>query len=138
MMQIRGGGQGINDFVGESVGQELTQAAAELFPAQSPVFAQRVRRQELQACVARAPKPQNLKYNTLGRLLGDTNDAPDQTLLRTPHVQQRRITLPAHSELLSIQRGEPFAIFMQLCRPRGAHHGQSEFEFSSEIHARRL
>src|SRR5882762_2028785 len=34
MMQIRAGGQRINDFVGEPVGQELVQPRAELFPAQ--------------------------------------------------------------------------------------------------------
>ena len=41
----------------------------------------------------------------------------------------------AHLVLQSIERGNPFAIFVNLGRARGANSGQSALEFSSQFHS---
>ena len=71
-------------------------------------------------------------------VLGDTHDAPDQTLPCAPEVQQRCVALRAHLVLQAAQGREPLAVFAHLGRARGTHRRQSAFEFSSQLHARRL
>ena len=137
-MQIRAGGQRINDFVGEPVGQELVQPRAELFPAPTPVLVGHAIHQEFELRVARAPESRNIKHHAPGGLLGDTHDAPDQTLPCAPEVQQRCVALRAHLILQAAQGREPLAVFAHLGRARGTHRRQSAFEFSSQLHAGRL
>jgi hypothetical protein len=134
MMQVRSDSQGINDFVRKPVGQELVQAAAKLLPAATPLPVVRGGRQKLQLRRTGAPEPRDFQNDSLRGLLGHTHDAPHQALLRTPEMQQRPVALRAHLILRTIECGKPLAVFMHLCRPTGAHTGQSTFEFDSQFH----
>jgi hypothetical protein len=112
----------------------LVEQAAKLFPAATPFPVVCGRGQELQLRRAGSPEPRDFQYDSLRRLLGNTNDAPHQTSLRAPKVEQRSVALRAHLVLQAIERGKPFAVFMHLRRPAGAHTGQSAFEFDSQFH----
>jgi hypothetical protein len=134
MMKIGSGGQRINNFVGKLIRQELLQPAAKLFPTATPFPVVRGGGQELQLRLTGAPEPRDFQYDSLRRLLGNTHDAPHHTSLRAPEMQQRSVALRAHLVLQAIERGKPFAVFMHLRRPAGAHTGQSAFEFDSQFH----
>ena len=138
MVQVRGGDQRLNGFVGEMVRQDPAQAVGKLFALHAARFARRAARDEFKLRVPRVAEPADFEHDAIAGFFRDAEHAANQGLLRAPQMQQGRVALRAHFVLHAVEPRQPFPVFAHFGRADGAQSIEGASQFGGQLHWREL
>src|SRR3989442_14341418 len=114
MLQVRGRAQGIDLFIGELLGEQLPEPAAESLARQAAFGAFPLGASKFQRVGSRASEAMDLEENLGRRLLRDTQNAAHQGAFRGPQMEERQAALTAHAEAQS-GKLQPLYILKESC-----------------------